>query len=73
MNYIISIIQRECYKNPKNFSFIDQILINKQERFFTAKATETGLSDFHKNVVLVFKTAFKYWEMEQPGHFIKKS
>lgn len=73
MNYIISIIQRECYKNPKKFSFIDQILINKQERFFIAKAIETGLSDFHKNVVPVFKTAFKYWEMEQPGHFIKKS
>ena len=35
------------------------MLTNKQERFLKAKTVETGLSDFHKIVVSVFKTSFK--------------
>ena len=35
------------------------MLTNKQERFLKAKTFETGLSDFHKMVVSVFKTSFK--------------
>ena len=49
----------KCFKNPKNPSYIDLMLTNKQERFFKAKDVETGLSDFHKMVVSVFKTSFK--------------
>ena len=45
--------------NPKNPSCIDLMLTNKQERFLKAKTFETGLSDFHKMVVFVFKTSFK--------------
>ena len=48
-----------CFKNPKNPSCIDLMLTNKQERFLKAKTFETGLSDFHKMVVSVFKTSFK--------------
>ena len=48
-----------CFKNPKNPSCIDLVLTNKQERFLKAKTVETGLSDFHKMVVSVFKTSFK--------------
>ena len=48
-----------CFKNPKNPSCIDLMLTNKQERFLKAKTVETGLSDFHKMVVSVFKTSFK--------------
>ena len=35
------------------------MLANKQERFLKAKTVETGLSDFHKMVISVFKTSFK--------------
>ena len=35
------------------------MLTSKQERFLKAKTIETGLSDFHKMVVSVFKTSFK--------------
>ena len=35
------------------------MLTNKQERFLKAKTVETGLSDFHKMVLSVFKTSFK--------------
>ena len=48
-----------CFKNPKNPSCIDLMLTNKQERFLKAKTVVTGLSDFHKMVVSVFKTNFK--------------
>lgn len=33
--------------------------MNKQEKFLTAKTVVTGLSDFHKIVVSVFKTSLK--------------
>ena len=45
-----------CFKNPKNTSCIDLVLTNKKEK---PKTVETGLSDFHKMVVSVFKTNFK--------------
>ena len=48
-----------CFKNPRNPSCIDLVQTNKQERFLKAKTVETGLSDFHKMVVSVFKTNFK--------------
>ena len=48
-----------CFKNPKNPSCIDLVLTNKQERLLKAKTVETGLSNFHKMVVSVFKTNFK--------------
>ena len=35
------------------------MLINKQERLLKARTVETGLSDFHKMVVSVFKTSFE--------------
>ena len=35
------------------------MLTNKQEMFLKAKTVETGLFDFHKMVVSVFKTSFK--------------
>ena len=48
-----------CFKNSMNPSCIDLMLTNKQERFLKAKTFETGLSDFRKMVVSVFKTSFK--------------
>ena len=35
------------------------MLTNKQERFLKVITVETGLSDFYKIVVSVFKTSFK--------------
>ena len=52
-----SIVNKPTYfKSPKNPSWIDLVLTNKYERFLKAKIVKTGLSDFHKMVVLVFKT-----------------
>ena len=48
-----------CFKNPKYPSCIDLVLTNKQEKFLKAKTVETGLSDFRKMMVSVFKTSFK--------------
>ena len=48
-----------CFKNPKNPSCIDLMLTDKQESFLKVKTVETGLSDFHKILVSVFKTSFK--------------
>ena len=57
---LVSIVNKPtCFKTPKNPSCIDLMLTNKQERFLKAKTIETGLSDFHKIVVSVFKTSFK--------------
>ena len=47
------------FKNHKNYSCIDLMLTDKQERFLQAKTVETGLSDFHKMVASVFKTSLK--------------
>ena len=48
-----------CFKNSKNPSCIDLVQINKQGKFLKAKTVETGLFDFHKMVVSVFKTSSK--------------
>ena len=57
---LVSVVNKPtCSKNPKNPSCIDLMLTNKQERFLKANTIETGLSDFHKMVVSVFKTSFK--------------
>ena len=58
--HLESIINKPtCFKNLKNPSCIDLVLTNKWERFLKAKTVETGLSDFHKMVVSIFKTSFK--------------
>ena len=48
-----------CYKNPENPSCIDLILTNSPRSFQCSSTIETGLSDFHKMVVTVFKTTFQ--------------
>ena len=47
-----------CYKNSNNSSCIDHILTNSPMRFFKAENIFTGLSDFHKLVLSVFKLHF---------------
>ena len=47
-----------CFKNSKSISCIGLVLTKNQESFLV-KTAETGLSDFHKMVVSVFKTTFK--------------
>ena len=44
-----------CYKNPKNPSSIDVILTNKKSNFQNSITVETGLSDFHKMTITVYK------------------
>ena len=53
-----SIVNKQtCFKNPKNPSCIGLMLTNQQERLLKDKTIETGLSDFHKMVVLFLKQA----------------
>ena len=44
------------YKNSGNQSCIDFILSNRPKSFFKTNTVFTGLSDFHKLVLSVFKT-----------------
>ena len=46
------------YKNPENPSCIDLILTNSHLSFQGSCVVETGLSDFHRMVVTIMKTAF---------------
>ena len=47
-----------CYKSSENLSCIDYILSNRPGSCFKTNAVFTGLSDFHKLVLSVFKTTF---------------
>ena len=47
-----------CSKNSENPSCIDFILTNNSRSFFKTNIFFTGLSDFHKLVLSVFKTNF---------------
>ena len=47
------------YKNPENPSCIDLILTNSHLSFQGSCVVETGLSDFHRMVVTIMKTAFQ--------------
>ena len=48
--------ERSCYKNPNNPSCIDLFLTNSPSFYQTE--TFTGLSDFHKYFLSIFKTTF---------------
>ena len=47
-----------CFKNPKNPTCIDLILTNKPLSFKNTYVIETGLSGFHKIIVVVIKMYF---------------
>ena len=47
-----------CYKNPNNASCIDLFLTNSPRSFYQTETFFTGLSDFHKLVLSIFKTNF---------------
>ena len=52
-----------CYKNPDRPSCIDLILTNCPRSFQNSRVIETGLSDFHKMVVItVMKTTYRKLE-----------
>ena len=47
-----------CFKNPENPSCIDLFITNSHGSFQKTSTVSTGLSDFHKMVVIVLKTTF---------------
>ena len=47
-----------CFKNLENPSCIDFLLTSKPLTFQTTTVIETGLSDFHKIIVVVMKMHF---------------
>ena len=50
--------QPTCFKNIQNPSCIDLFITNKNKSFQNTSAISTGLSDFHKMVITVFKLKF---------------
>ena len=48
-----------CFKSIENHSCVDLFLTNCSKSFQNTFATSTGISDFHKMTVTVFKTTFK--------------
>ena len=48
-----------CYKNIEKPTCIDLLLTNKARCFKNSVIIETGLSDFHKLVISILKTAYK--------------
>ena len=48
-----------CYKNPANPTCIDLMLTNSNRSLQNSCTIETGLSDFHKMIVTVFKIYFQ--------------
>ena len=47
-----------CFKSLSNPSSIDPVITNSASNFQNTKVISTGLLDFHKMVVSVFKHAF---------------
>ena len=58
-NAINIVNEPTCFKNIQNPSCIDLFITNKRGSFQNTTAISTGLSDFHKMVVTVFKTKFE--------------
>ena len=48
-----------CFKSITNPSCIDLFLTNKKHSFQCSKTIETGLSDYHRLILTVFKTTYK--------------
>ena len=46
------------YKNPNNLTCIDLFLTNSSRSFYKTETLFTGLSDFHKVILSIFKTTF---------------
>ena len=57
--------EKTCFKSLENPSCIDLILTNCPRSFKNTMVISTGISDFHKMVVSVFKTTFKKCEPKQ--------
>ena len=55
-NFKSLISKSTCYKNPDNSSCIDLILTNCPNYFQNSSTFETGLSDFHKLILTLFKS-----------------
>ena len=47
-----------CYENPGNPSCIDLFLTNRARTFQCTTTIETGISDFHKLAVTIFKNFY---------------
>ena len=54
-----TLIQKStCFKNLDHPTYIDLTLANRQKSFQSSHIIETGLYDFHKLTVTVFKKYF---------------
>ena len=51
--------EKTCFKNMSNSSCVDLLISNKEKCFKSATIIDTGLSDFHKMVLVVLKKKFE--------------
>ena len=65
-NFKCIIKETTCYKNPDNLTCIDLSLTNCPINFQELSTLETGLSDFHKMVLTVFKSEAPKSKSETP-------
>ena len=58
-NHLTNIVKdKTCFKNPNNPTSIDLFLTNFPNSFQNTSVLLTGLSDFHKMAVTVFKNSY---------------
>ena len=51
--------EKTCFKSMNNPTCVDLLISNKEKCFKSATTIDTGLSDFHKTVLLVLKKKFE--------------
>ena len=58
--FLTSLINKPtCWKNSAKPTYIDLVLTNRPKFFQNTNVVETGLSDFHKIVVIIMETTFR--------------
>ena len=51
--------EKTCFKSISNPTCVDLLISNKEKCFKSASTIDTGLSDFHKMVLVVLKKKFE--------------
>ena len=51
--------EKTCFESMNNPTYVDLLISNKEKYFKSATTIDTGLSDFHKIVLVVLKKTFE--------------
>ena len=58
--------EKTCFKSMNNSTCVDLLISNKEKCFKSAASIDTGLSDFHKMVLVVLVVLKKKFEKAKP-------